>query len=128
MLAFMAWRLVLAFVVASGCTPQEKVDAPQPAFPPPQRSIVNAGETCTPGASAPRCADGLRCVEQPHQKLPPREPGKVNPPEQASDVGGSCGGVAGYHCAEGLDCSMAPDQVMVADGMGTCTLHGICAK
>jgi len=34
--------------------------------------------------------------------------------------GGMCGGIAGFHCAAGLYCSMTPEMQNVADGSGTC--------
>jgi hypothetical protein len=123
---------VLASVLSLGslgmaCTPGSDQSTPSAPLPLPQRkTIAFEGEACTPG-STPRCADGLRCKEQPYTR-PLLEGGTLHSPSDPSDVGGSCGGVAGFHCADGLDCTMAPDQEMVADGMGTCALHGLCVR
>ena len=41
-------------------------------------------------------------------------------PDLPSPAGGPCGGVAGYHCAEGLTCEMTAEEEATDDGMGTC--------
>jgi hypothetical protein len=111
-------------LLTGACTQASEESAP-PRLPEP-KMISSEGEACTPGGT-PRCATGLRCNEQPYTR-PVRAPGASHGPSEPSDVGGSCGGVAGFHCAEGLACVMPPDQVMVADGMGSCALRGVCAR
>jgi hypothetical protein len=52
----------------------------------------------------------------------------VHGPQVASDIGGVCGGVAGFHCAEGLECQLPPDQTTAADGMGSCVRVSQCVR
>jgi len=117
--------LFIAFAPLHACTPTN--DAAVPPNPTPQqRTTAFEGESCTPGGTL-KCANALQCKPQPYTK-PVLEAGATRSPSDPNDVGGACGGVVGFHCAEGLDCVMPPDQVMVADGMGTCAVKGICTR
>lgn len=51
--------------------------------------------------------------------------GETGPPPTTGgrapvDVGGMCGGIAGFQCKAGLYCRMTPEMIGVADGAGTC--------
>ena len=58
----------------------------------------------------------------------PRPSGDAGSDPFLSSEGGACGGVAGYHCLDGLDCDMTPDQSAAADGMGQCARASVCAR
>lgn len=88
--------------------------------------VSGVGEECAIGTHVThRCSDGLTCKEEPYTPLA-RAPGEMQSPEKPSDVGGSCGGVAGFHCGDGLVCDMTPEQQMTADGMGSCARESKC--
>jgi len=108
-------RFVFACALVLSC---KGADTPQPAA---------AGEECAiAGRQTHPCAHGASCVEAPFTPVPALSAGEVRGPEQASGVGGACGGVAGFHCTDGLACDMPPDQANAADGMGTCARKSVC--
>ena len=85
-----------------------------------------AGEECAIGARATHpCASGLACKEAPYAP-PTFAPDEPHGPDKPSGVGGACGGVAGFHCADGLACDMTPEQASAADGMGSCARMSTC--
>src|SRR5450432_2453620 len=92
------------------------------------KSPTEQGKTCGSGTNAIVCAPNQLCG---HGPAPPSlnrtEPVRPEDPI-GSDVGGSCGGIAGYHCRDGLVCAMDADQQYVADGMGTCVLPWTCVN
>jgi len=91
----------------------------------PSTPLGQQGDTCKVGERVERqCQNPLVCTLQPYTA--PANPPGVHGPDLPSDEGGACGGVAGFHCAEGLACSMAPDQVLVADAMGSCARVSKC--
>ncbi|MEO7109623.1 MAG: hypothetical protein ABI183_04210 [Polyangiaceae bacterium] len=99
---------VLAFACAK---------SPDPKYP------IKPAELCGLGPSAHVCPRGSVC----QQLIPASSVANAEaPPRGPSSVGGSCGGVAGFRCAEGLICQMAADQQYVADGMGTCMADSQC--
>lgn len=82
------------------------------------------GDECAVGSRTTRsCGDGLHCAPKPYAPVPS---GKG--PSEPSPEGGSCGGVAGFHCADGLACHVDDDKLMVADAMGTCVRAYACVK
>ncbi len=97
---------------------QKKTDTP--ATP-----LGSEGDVCKVGDRVTRqCRSPLTCTLQPY--APPNNPPGVHGPEAPSDVGGACGGVAGFHCADGLECAMSAEQERVADGMGACARASKC--
>jgi hypothetical protein len=84
-------RVTFALAVIVAC---KDANAPQPA---------NAGDECAIGGRVTRpCAGALTCKAQPFTAPPPMASGEVQSPEKPSPLGGGCGGVAGFHCADGL--------------------------
>lgn len=84
----------------------------------PSESIV-----CGTGPHAITCGPGFFCGHEQKSGIPEMtDP----PPRGPSSEGEPCGGFAGYHCGDGLDCEMAPAQAMAADGMGTCVSAWKC--
>ncbi len=82
------------------------------------------GDECAIGSRTTRtCGDGLHCAPKPYTPVPGGQG-----PSAPSPEGGSCGGVAGFHCAEGLTCRMEEKDKAVADAMGTCTRAYACVK
>jgi hypothetical protein len=110
-------RFVLVLALSSGaCRGAES--------PPP---LGGAGETCKMGEHVVReCEGALRCVPRTYSVS--QAPSGVHGPQVASDIGGVCGGVAGFHCAEGLECQLPPDQTTAADGMGSCVRVSQCVR
>jgi hypothetical protein len=97
---------------------------PPAAAPPP---LGGEGETCQLGAKIVRECEGLlRCV--PRTYAVSQAPSGVHGPEMPSDIGGACGGIAGFHCAEGLQCEMSPEQAGTADALGVCVRVSRCVK
>jgi hypothetical protein len=95
---------------------------------PDPKSPSNQGKTCGSGSNAIVCAANQFCG---HGPAPPplNRTAPVRPEDPVgSDVGGSCGGIAGFHCRAGTICQMSPDQDMAADGMGTCVLPWTCVN
>ena len=88
--------------------------------PQPQSALAKEGEACG-GADHVACAAGLECHEERRELAPLPQDDKL-----VSGPGGACGGIAGLHCQEGLQCDMPRDQLMVADGMGTCGFPARC--
>lgn|SRR6185312_10928929 len=92
-----------------------------PAGPP-----AGAGEECAiAGRATHPCRSGLTCKEAAYTP-PPVVPGETRGPDKPSALGGACGGVAGFHCADGLACDMPPEQANAADGMGSCARMSTC--
>jgi hypothetical protein len=111
----MELRGFVALLFLCGCTPAES----------PGRPAAQEGDRCAIGADTlATCAPMLTCKIQPHASVPLGPHG----PETASGEGGSCGGVAGFHCAEGLDCKMSDEQSRAADGMGSCATVSKCVR
>jgi hypothetical protein len=106
-----AFFFLFAAIFAIACA-----KSPDPKSPAKQAKLCGLGET------AHACALGYYCqtlIPAPSYNDPP-------PPNGPSYVGGGCGGVAGFHCADGLFCQMPDDQQYVADGMGTCVANSQC--
>jgi hypothetical protein len=81
------------------------------------------GDRCGRGPDlgpAARCAEGLHC--QP--KEPPTQAKSAD--RFLSNAGGPCGGVAGFHCVDGLECDLP--ATAPADGMGVCIPASVCAR
>ncbi len=90
----------------------------------PSADPAKEGEACAEGSRTTRsCAEGLHCAPKPYTPVP-----EGKGPESPSPEGGSCGGVAGFHCAEGLACHVDDDKRLVADAMGTCLRAYACVK
>lgn len=93
----------------------------------------------TPSATSPGTEKDV-CAIGPRTTRPCANPFKCKPVQVAprtavagddsflSDEGGPCGGVAGFHCADGLVCDMPPDQEMASDGMGNCARTSACSR
>ena len=82
-------------------------------------------DVCAVGARTTRpCASPFTCKPV---SVSPRA-SVVGDDSFVSDDTGPCGGVAGFHCAEGLVCDMPEDQGMVADGMGSCARSSVCSR
>lgn len=110
----MSMRLVGLLVMLAAC---KDADSPKTSV---------AGEECAVGTRVTHpCATGLTCRENPYTP-PTFAPGETRGPEKPSDVGGACGGVAGFHCVDGLACDMTPEQASAADGMGSCARSSTC--
>ncbi len=110
----MSMRLVLLLITIAAC---KDVDSPKTSA---------GGEECAIGARTTHpCATGLTCKESSYTP-PTFAPGEVHTPDKPSGVGGNCGGVAGFHCADGLACDMTPEQASASDGMGSCARMSTC--
>lgn len=93
----------------------------------PRAEPGSAGDPCAIGNRAIRaCGGTLKCTPQPYTPPPPVAPGEFKGPEKPNDIGGNCGGVAGFHCVEGLACDMTPEQETASDGMGSCARASKC--
>lgn len=95
----------------------------------------HGGESArSPGAEHDACAIGTRatrpCAPPFTCKLlqVPRRAAGAGDDSFLSDDGGPCGGVAGFHCADGLVCDLPEDQSMMSDGMGQCARSSVCAR
>jgi hypothetical protein len=90
---------------------------------PDPKSPSKKGELCGLGEAARVCSPDEYCS----RLVPAPSYDDAPPPNGPSYFKGPCGGVAGYHCAEGLFCQMSDEQKYVADGMGTCEANAGCA-
>jgi hypothetical protein len=91
----------------------------------PGEEPADAGEVCAMGGRATRtCRPGLRCKSKIASSAPMtlKERGED---AFSSVAGGPCGGIAGYHCVEGLACDIGSEPAR-ADGMGTCVSTNVC--
>ncbi|CAN5568284.1 hypothetical protein BH09MYX1_BH09MYX1_24430 [soil metagenome] len=85
---------------------------------------ASEGEACALGSRTTKtCSGTLHCAPKPYA---PVASGKG--PSEPSPEGGSCGGVAGFHCADGLACHLEEKDQVVADAMGTCMRESVCVK
>ena len=90
--------------------------------------------TTSPGTEKDVCAIGSRttrpCAKPFTCKPAPLAPRAAVAGDDSflSDESGPCGGVAGFHCAEGLVCDMPQDQETMSDGMGTCARSSVCSR
>ena len=86
---------------------------------------------CSPSKTRP--TDGSAPVPTPSSPEPPSttEPAPPPPPpapppptgREPKKEGEACGGIAGFACAEGLDCDMNKGSCTQSDRMGTCSMH-----
>ena len=107
---------VLAGVLLAACSPPQA----------PVARPADVGDTCAIGQrTTAACLPILACVPKP---VAPRPSGDAGSDPFLSSEGGACGGVAGYHCLDGLECDMTPDQSAAADGMGRCARTSVCAR
>jgi hypothetical protein len=89
-----------------------------------------AGEQCAIGNRVVRtCAAPLRCETEPFGLPPEMHVGEtMRTPDLPNGEGGTCGGIAGFHCVEGLVCDVPENQRMAADAVGTCTRVSTCRR
>jgi hypothetical protein len=107
--------LLLGVFVVVGCHGAES----------PSTSPGTEKDVCAIGSRTTRpCAKPFTCKPVP---LAPRA-AVAGDDSFVSDETGPCGGVAGFHCAEGLVCDMPVDQEMTSDGMGTCARSSVCSR
>ena len=91
----------------------------------PKTSPGSEKDVCAVGTRTTRpCAKPFTCKPVP---VPPRT-AVVGDDSFVSDESGPCGGVAGFHCADGLVCDMPEDQGTMSDGMGTCARSSACSR
>lgn len=121
-----AFLLLSLTIFATACAKSSAPAAPDSKSPEPTsvdpKSPVKQANLCGIGSSARACSAGEVCQKLTVAKLADAEA----PPRGPSFENGSCGGVAGFHCADGLECQMPQDQQYVADGMGTCVIDSKC--
>jgi len=57
-------------------------------------------------------------------EAPPETPPLPDDPRQGSPIGGMCGGIGGFHCANReAYCRFETGQCQIADRMGTCQIR-----
>src|SRR5262245_8060292 len=114
----LSWTLLFASVaVIASCAGQTN-DSQAPG-----RGGAREGDACG-GKRQIACDHDLECREQ-RGGVASRPPESKND-QFLSDVGGPCGGIAGYHCLEGLACDMTAEQDATEDGMGACAYRHVC--
>lgn len=90
----------------------------------PSMDTADEGDECAVGSRITKtCSGTLHCAPKPYSPVPGGQG-----PSAPSPEGGACGGVAGFHCAEGLACHLAEKDLLTADAMGTCMRASACVK
>lgn len=90
----------------------------------PSMDTAGEGEQCAVGSRTTKTCEGaLHCAPKPYTPVPS---GKG--PSEPSPESGACGGVAGFHCADGLTCRVEEKDQLTADAMGTCMRESVCVK
>jgi hypothetical protein len=111
--------VVLALVVGSSLVGLGCRGADSPSM-----DTASEGEECAVGSRTTKtCGGTLHCAPKPYTPVAGGQG-----PSAPSPEGGNCGGVAGFHCADGLACKIDDKDQLTADAMGTCIRAYACVK